>query len=268
MKGLLFSLVFLVGASTAHGQLNDNIFADQNEFTQDDFNDVSKDLGAGFSFTTNSGGSSLGSLWGVELGLVLGVTEASNIERIAKENSGDDENLGYIPSGGLVAGVALPFGIGFEANLIPEVEISDVSISNYALAARWEITDMIPLAGSFSPLKLALRASYGDSNFEYSADAERANIDISNTEIAAIAGFNLFVAEPYVSFSHVRTSTDLNAESRGLAKPVEVALDSNITATKFTAGMLFKLTFLRLGLEYANFDTGVDRYTAKLSFKI
>jgi hypothetical protein len=126
---------------------------------------------------------------------------------------------------------------------------------------------MIPLAGSFSPLKLALRASYGDSSFEYQDETERANIDIANTEIAAIAGFNLFVAEPYVSLSHIRTSTDLNAESRSVI-PAEVSLDSDITATKFTAGVLFKLTIMRLGLEYANFDTGVNRYTAKLSFKI
>jgi hypothetical protein len=82
VKGLFFSLVFLMGATTAYGQFDDTIFLE--DFNQEDFNDVSKDLGAAFSFTTNSGGSSLGKLWGVELGLVLGVTEASNIERIAR----------------------------------------------------------------------------------------------------------------------------------------------------------------------------------------
>lgn len=265
MKGLLFSLVFLMGASNAYGQFEDTIFLQ--DFDQQDFNDVSKDLTGAFSFTTNSGGSSLGKLWGVELGLVLGVTDASNIERIARENTGDDEDLGYIPSGGLIAGVALPFGIGLEANIIPELDVSDVSISNFAIAARWEITDMIPLAGSFSPLKLALRASYGNANFNYEDSTESADIDIENTEIAAIAGFNLFLVEPYVSLSHLRSSTDLDAESNSII-PAEVNLDSNLTATKFTAGVLFKLTILRLGLEYATFDTGVNRYTAKLSFKI
>ena len=265
MKGIFFSLIFFMSASHAYGQFDDSIFLE--DFTQEDFDSVSEEVGGAFSFTTNSGGSSLGKIWGVELGLVFGVTESANLNRIAEENTGEDQELGYIPTGGLIAGVALPFGIGFEANIIPDLDISDVGVSNFAIAARWEITDMIPLAGSFSPLKLALRASYGDSKFSYQDSLEEAEINVSNTEVAAIAGFNLFVAEPYISLSYLNSSTDLNAESRSIT-PLEVQYDSDFSTTKFTAGVLFKLTILRLGLEYTNFDTGVDRYTAKVSFKI
>ena len=269
MKELLFALflVGVMGTSSAYGQFNETIFL--NNFGQKKFDDVSKDLGAALSFTTNSGGASLGELWGVELGLVLGLTDASKIERIARENSGDDSNLGYLIYGGLIAGVALPFGIGFEANIIPELETSNVSLSNFAIAARWEITNRIPLVGSFSPLKLALRASYGDSNFKYQDSTEKANIDIKNTEIAAIAGFNLFLVEPYISLGYIKTSADLHAESkREESDSFGVSLDSDLDATKFTAGILFKLTVLRLGFEYARFNTDVNRYTAKLSIKI
>lgn len=269
MKHLLLSLVVIFGVYPAFSQIDQSIFLDSLNFDQSDFDDISKDLSGAFAFSTNSGGASLGKIWGVELGLVLGVTEGNNIQRIAEENTGEEQDdLGYLPSGGLVAGVGLPFGIGVEANIIPELEFSDITVSNYSLAVRWEITDMIPLVGSFSPLKLAIRASYGDANFQFQDETESADFNISNTEFAAIAGFNLFVAEPYISLSHLQSSTDLNAESRNALFPAEVSFDSRLKMTKFTAGVLFKLTVLRLGLEYVNFDTGVNRYTAKVSFKI
>lgn len=268
MKHFLTVLIVFLGASPAFSQVvDDSIFLDQ--FSRADFKDVSKDLGGAFAFSTNSGGASLGKLWGVELGLVFGVTDADNIKRIAENNSGEEQKeLSFLPTGGLVAGVGLPFGIGLEANIIPELKASDIKIANYAFAARWEITDMLPLVGSLSPLKLALRLSYGDANFNYQDNTESANFDISNTEIAAIAGFNLFVAEPYISIGHVKTSTDMNANSRNAIIPVNVDYNANLSSTKLTAGVLFKLTFLRLGLEYVNFDSGANRYTAKLSFKI
>jgi len=271
MKHFLLSLIILLGVTPAFSQFDDSIFLDN--FSRKDFRDVSKDLGGAFAFSTNSGGASLGKLWGVELGLAFGVTEGDNIKRIAEENSGEEQDsLSFIPSGGLIAGVGLPFGIGIEANIIPELDFSDVTVSNYSFAARWEVTEMLPLVGSFSPLKLALRLSYGDANFQYKDNTESANFDIKNTEIAAIAGFNLMIAEPYISVSRVESSSNLDASSTNpLADSLgigDVNYNADLTMTKLTAGVLFKLTFLRLGLEYVNFDTGVNRYTAKVSFKI
>ena len=274
---LLLLLLGLLGtaalAPPAHGEtinfIESSIFF--NGFDEEDFDDVSKDLGAAFAFSTNSGGSSLGKLWGIEAGLLFGVTNASNIARIVKEHSGKDQSeLARIPSGGLIAGVAFPFGIGIEANIIPKLDVSDASFSNSALAVRWEITDTTPLIGGFSPLKLALRASYGNSGFDYQDNTEKANFNIKNTEIAAIAGFNLFLVEPYISLGYLKTSVDLNAKSKSLLLeiPAEINLDSSLSTTKFTTGILFKLPIIRFGFEHVNFSGGVNRYTAKLSFKI
>lgn len=267
MKAILALLFITALGNHAYAQSADAIFTDLS-FDQRDFNDISKDLTGAFSFTTNSSASSLGSLWGVEVGLVAGVTPADNIKRIAEEKSGDaQDELKYLPSGGLIGGVALPFGIGFEANFIPKLEFGDASFSNTQLAARWEITDVVPIVGTFSPLKLAIRLSHGSARFDYISGEESADISLDTTEIAAMASVKLLLIEPYLNLSHVKSTADLNAESKNPAFPVSRSFDSSFKGTKLTAGLLFKLAIIRFGFEYSTLND-IERYTAKFSFKI
>lgn len=267
MKAILAILFITALGSQTYAQSSDAIFTDL-DFNQQDFSDMSKDLTGAFSFTTNSSASSLGSLWGFEVGLVAGITPADNIKRIAEEMSGDaQDELKYLPSGGLIGGVALPFGIGVELNLIPKLDFGDVSFSNTQIAARWEITNMIPIVGAFSPLKLALRLSHGNTGFDYSSGEESAEISLKSNEIAALASVNLILIEPYLSVSHVKSTGDLDAESKNPLFPLTRSFDSSFKGTKLTTGLLFKLALIRFGLEYSTLND-IERYTAKLSFKI
>jgi len=267
MKHSLIFSILLLFSTTAFSQFDESLFLDN--FSQEDFDGISKEFGAAFSFTKNSGGDSLGKIWGVELGLIVGVTEAPRLQQKIEENdpSGEQQDLGYIPSGGIVAGLSMPFGIGLELNYIPEFDFEGFGISNTAIALRWEITEILPLIEELTPLKISMRVAYGSANFNYQDDTENADININNTEFTLLAGLSLPAFEPYLSLGHIQGSTDLSAESRSFLIPVEVAYDSEFVATKLSAGALFKLSILRLGVEYSYFDFGVNRLNLKLSFK-
>jgi hypothetical protein len=276
-KKVLLSLVSLLFVATANAQ-SDSIFTDDN-FGKEEFDLASKDLTSAFLHTTNSGGSSLGNIWGFEVGLVFGGLESDNLRTAAESASGEpQDDLKYLPYAGLIGGVSLPFGIGAEVSLIPEVDIGegDGSFGSYSGSLRWTVTDFIPLVGSFSPLKITARLSYGTTDFVYETSLnggtskETAEFNIENTEYGVTAGFNLFILEPYVGLSHVSSKSSMDAATTNPIIPVnlrEKNLRSSLSGTRGMVGLLFKLPLLRFGLEMSNYQ-GVNRYTGKISFKI
>lgn len=275
-KKVLLTLASLSFVATASAQ-NDAIFTDAN-FGKAEFDLASKDLAAAFVHTTNSGGSSLGSIWGVEAGLVFGAVESNNLRAAAENASGEpQEDLKYLPYAGIIAGVAMPFGIGAELSFIPDVDIGsgEGSFGSYSGSIRWSLTDFVPLAGSFSPLKIVARASYGSTDFNYETSLnggskETADFNITNTEFGLTAGFNLFILEPYIGLSTVKSKTSLDAVTTNPLIPInlrEKNLRASPSGTRAIVGLLFKLPLLRFGLEMSNYQ-GVNRYTGKISLKI
>lgn len=251
-----------------------NIFTDKN-FGQDEFNLISKDLSSAFAHTTNSGGSSLGKIWGVEAGIVAGILEANNLKEIAEQVSGETQDeLAYLPYAGIIAGVSLPFGIGGEMSMIPSTDLGDGSLSNLSTSLRWSVTDFIPIVGTFSPVKIVARMSVGKTEMDYTfsttgSSTEKADFSIKNTEFGLTAGFNMFIVEPYIGLSTVKTKSTIHA-STDLALPgveTDRTLTSDISGMRTIAGVLLKLPLLRIGLEYSNMQSS-NRYTLKISLKI
>jgi len=275
-KKILFIIISLSFVTAANAQ-SDAIFTDE-DFGAAEFNLASKDLSSAFLHTNNSGGSSLGSIWGVEAGLVFGAVESDNLRAAAEAASGDpQDDLKYLPYAGIIAGVALPLGIGAEVSFIPDVEIGsgDGSFGSYSGSLRWSVTDFIPFVGSFSPLKITARASYGSTDFSYETSLnggskETADFSIKNTEFGVTAGFNLFILEPYIGLSTVKSKLRLDAETTNPLIPVnlrEKNLRSDPSGTRAMLGLLFKFPLIRFGLEMSNYQ-GVNRYTGKISLKI
>jgi len=276
-KKILLILSSFIFVATASAQTDGSVFTNEN-FGKEEFDLASKDLTAAFIHTTNSGGSALGSLWGVEVGLVFGALESDNLRAAAESASGEDqEDLKYLPYAGIIAGVALPFGIGAEVSMVPEVEIGsgEGSFGSFSGSLRWSITDMIPLVGTFSPLKITALASYGSTDFNYetslgAGSTEAADFNIKNTEIGVVAGFNLFLLEPYIGLSSVSSKSNLNATSDNSFLPLDQrtrSFSSSPSGARTKLGVLFKLPLLRFGLELSNYQ-GVNRYTGKISLKI
>lgn len=270
-----FALVFLF-SSLSFAQ--SNIFTN-NSFDDEDFRRISKDLASSFVHTTNSGGSSLGSVFGFEVGLVFGGVESKYLKDQAEEITGEEQDqFQYLPYAGLIAGVSLPAGIGAEASVIPKVQIGDDDgeFSNYSGSLRWTVTDIIPIVGTFSPLKITAKASYNETSLYYTYDGsgtstETADFSISNFEYGAVVGVNLVVVEPYVGVTHVKTSSKLDATTDYVSPLPGLVIEdqhfeADLEGTRIQAGVLLKLALFRFGLELSNLQ-GVNRYTAKLSLK-
>ncbi len=279
----MFKQMLLIIAAfgfTTQAFAQDNIFTNLDEFGAKEFELVSEDLSAAFVHTTNSGGSSLGSIWGVEAGIVAGILEADNLQSIAEDISGESQDeLAYLPYAGIAAGIALPFGIGGELSMVPEVDLGDGSFSNLSTRLRWSITDMIPLVGSFSPVKIAAHASYGQTDMDYTFSLtgnskETAAFEMKNTEIGVTAGFNMFLIEPYIGLSTVRGKSSLNATTSGaipsgpgIPQIGDQNRSASVNGTRAVLGVLLKLPLLRFGLEASTLHSST-RYTFKMSLKI
>lgn len=272
LKKIALSIAALTFSFSAFGQ--DNIFTDAG-FSQENFKLASKDLVSAFAHTTNSGGSSLGSLWGVEAGVVFGALDADNLTKAAKSVSNDvPDEFKYIPYAGIVAGVALPFGIGGELSFVPKTSVGDGSFANQSIGLRWAITDMVPLVGSWSPLKITARAAFGSADFKSSFSAtggstETVDFELKNTEFGVTAGFNFFLVEPYLGLSTVKSSSDLAATS-DISLPginPNARFSADLSGARTILGVLLKLPLLRIGLEMSNMQS-TTRYTAKISLKI
>lgn len=279
MKKILFLVLMFTGTSTF--AQSDNIFTDA-EFDAQDFENASKDLAAAFVHTTNSGASSLGKVFGFEVGLVFGAAESKYLKAIAKEiaddpDNEDIDNFSWVPYAGLVGAFSMPYGLGVEASVIPKIDFEDDSyFKHLSGSVRWTITDIFPVIGSFSPLKLTAKVSYGQTDLYYKTNAtststETADFSISNFEYGLVAGANLVFLEPYVGVSSVKTQSELYAET-DYVSPIPGVIINNrefktdLKSARYLAGLLFKFPLFRFGLEYSNLHT-VDRYTAKLAFK-
>lgn len=272
MIKLLIALAFVHSSSALAA---DNIFTSP-DFVKEDFKTIMKDLSGAFSHTTNSGGANLGTVFGVEAGIVAGAIEADNFKGVAERLSGQvQEDLKYLPSGGIAAGIALPMGFGAELSMIPNIDFKDGSFSNTSLAARWSVTDMFPLVGSFSPIKIALRGSYGIADLHYNFsltanDQEQVDIKLKSTEIGAVAGFNLIFLEPYIALSSVESKGELDAivklSAGGFNQSTKIAETADHSGMKTALGILFKMPLIRIGLEYSTLNS-VNRYTAKIALK-
>ncbi len=244
-------------------------------FDQEDADAVYKDLTSAFAPTAVSGASSLGKIFGVELGLVISASRAPNTERVV-QSYGSDFEIPAIPTAGISGIFTLPYGIGIEGSFVPKVDISDYgSFESLNIGARWTITDMFPM-GFF---KIAVRGSYLSSKASLTQEedtgtpgigivTETADFAVDITEMGAVIGFNLKVVEPYIGFSNLSSDGTIQAQgtSSGGASIPNIDEASSISGTRAYAGVLFKLPVMRLGAEVATFED-IERASIKIAFK-
>jgi hypothetical protein len=243
-------------------------------FDQEDADKVFKDLTSAFAPTTVSGASSLGKVFGVELGLVVSASQAPNTQEVI-DSYGSDFDIPGIPMAGISGIVTLPYGIGIESTIIPKIDIGDEgSFESLNLGARWTITDMFPMG----LLKIAVRSSLikSKATFNYEEDGglafgtvnETADFDIEVFEVGAVIGLNFKVVEPYIGASDLQAKGNIFATGTSSIQGNLATIDEDAEAAgiRAYAGVLFKLPLLRIGAEVATFED-VARGSVKIAFK-
>lgn len=245
------------------------------ELTSSDLEKIVDEMSANFAFTSVSGASSLGRLYGFEIGIIAGMTQTPEVEKLAKEQDpGADAE--QIPHGMIFAALTVPFGITVEGGLIPEIGSDDVKFKTMGLAGKWTITDLF---FSDLPVTLAARAHITQTKLSFEQVLDNAstggpkdvNIAFDNTVIGTqlIASKNLGIVEPYVGIGFLQADGTLDAEGSytifGTGGTAKDKKSSSASGTQFLLGAELKLIFFKAGLEYSN-HLGTDRLSGKLAF--
>lgn len=228
---------------------------------------IIEELSGNFTFTSVSGASPLGSVFGLEIAAVVGMTKTDEIARLATEASpGADADR--IPHGGILAMMSVPFGITAEATFIPEVGNDEFKFKNMGIAAKWSLTSgLIEL-----PFSLAVKAHFmkTELTFEQTVSGVPATIEFDNTTTGAmvLVSKNLVIVEPYFGVGMIKGDGDFSVTgTSSFFTSGTQSHGSNVTGTQLLAGVEANLLIFKAGAEISS-QFGVTRYSLKagLSF--
>lgn len=245
--------------------------------TQDDFNSIMRELSANATLHNVAPPSSMGSIFGFELGIVGGAAATPDIDGLVKKTS-SGTSVGYLPHVGLIGAVTVPFGITGELAFIPKVDTGDIKFQQLAVALKWTLTDtLLPVL----PVNIAVRGFMTKTEFSFqqiinNASTGGLDVNASVTHDNTVSGLQLMVSpkfipviEPYAGIGAIKANAKLgvNAATGTLFDFTNAqSAETSPTSTQVFLGVEARMLLVALGFEYSRiFDT--NTYTGKLSFK-
>lgn len=264
MIGAVAATAFLISTFSTKAQA-DLVLT---QITEGDFREISREISNNFTHTSVSGASSLGSLYGFQLGLVYGMTKTPNLNNYA-QRSANSSDIKQIPHGGLLGVVTIPMGISFEALYLPSTGPKELKGKNTSLAVKWTLTDMI----LDLPVALAVKGFYTNASLKTEQTVSGGNQNINLTD--KMMGFEVLVSqtfgivEPYVGLIQSRADVDMSVSGSGSVFSTSYTAGQNAStrtsSTGYLLGAELKLLFFHAGAEFTRVF-GANRYTAKLAF--
>ena len=242
-----------------------SVFAKSPQFTNIDDADmkvIANAMGSNFTHSSLMGASKLGTVFGFQAGVFVASTDTSKLNTLVKENAGAE--LKNLYNAGLMGAVGIPFGISFEATVVPTLKNNSSSLDSSSAAIKWNINDVIPVL----PVNLALRGVTSNANFSFNQTVSGTTAKISNE--TSVTGVQLLfspmipVIEPYIGVGALSSEDTLKGPA-GIFTGGVTKMTKKVTGTQTLAGVEVNLLLLKLGLEYSNaFDN--SRVAFKLSF--
>lgn len=265
MKNFIILLSFIILPLNTFAQPSfDNI-------TESDFEGISKEFSANFAHRPISPASSMGQIFGFEVGLVAGITEASKVEEISKREAPTEDPLDKLAHVGILAAVSVPFGLTPELVVFPEQEFGDLTFGHYSLGLKWTFSQFLSLP--LIDLAARVHTSKTDVSFTDNVDGVNTTVNLENTTsgITLLASASLLVIEPFIGFGYVSRNTDLGAT--GTARIFNTTFTTSATSssdgssTQLIAGVQANLLLLRVAAQYENlFGTSVTSAKITLGF--
>jgi hypothetical protein len=239
--GLLL-LVFINSYSFASISLN--------SLSQSEFKNISEEFSANFTHTVVAPASSLGKIFGFEVGVMAGAIDSESLKDLVKQAGGDD--MSYIPHAGITGQLSIPFGITLEANLLPSVDLQDFEYSVYSLGARWTFTDSIKVI----PLSIAARVFYTTAELGYTQAVSGGSSNVTFSDsiygLTVLASKDFIFIEPYVGFGIVEASAKM--EYSGSSSIFNFTSSKSETAdfsgTQLIVGAKVSLLLFKIAAEY------------------
>lgn len=234
---------------------------------ESDFKKLLGDFSANSLHTSVSGAGTLGDIFGFEVGLVAGLTNTPEIDRLAQEVSASNE-ADRLPHAEILGLLSVPLAITVEGGFVPKVGSDEFKYGTFSLGAKWTPTELF-----FElPVDLAIKAQMTSAKVEFESVVSGVNTKYEfENKVFALTAFvskDFIFAVPYLGLGTVSAQGDLSATGAAIFDPSYTASASakeKDTSSLILLGSEFKFLMLKFGLEYARlFNT--DRYTGKFSF--
>lgn len=269
MKKILFPL--LVSLSTA-------AFADieLDNLSKKDVENVTTEFAANFSHTSVNAPETNG-LWGVEVGVIGGATGSPKLKDVVNDAGGDGSDFKTIYHAGLLVRAHFPLDLFAEVTVLPEREISDVTVNASSLSVGWNFGSFFGL-----PLDLAVGASTSSHDVEFKQTIN--NASTGNTPVDSTIALDgstrvlwvgvsktfLFVT-PYLKVGSARQESDIRVKGQGSIFNQTFTsaqkADADKTGGYLVTGANLQFAFFKLGFEWGQ-TMGVRRASGKISFDI
>lgn len=260
MKKIIGSL-FLLSALQA--------FADPSftGITNSDFDSITKEFSANFTHSSMLGPSKMGTILGVQVGLIAGQTGTPNTDAIVKRSGGS--GLENLYNAGLLGAIGIPMGIAFEAVIIPKLTTSGASLNSTSFAVKWNINEVVPVL----PVNLALRGFYSNASFEFGQTVGATAVTVSSktkvTGLQLLISPMLPVVEPYLGVGLLSGTNELGVTgTTSIFDPAYSTAQSEtktVSATQMVAGIDVNLLIMKIGAEVSQ-SFGATRTSVKLAF--
>ena len=238
------------------------------QISKNDFEQIAREVSANFTHTSVSGASSLGSVLGLQFGLVLGQTKTPNLNTLVKR--GDPNlNVDEIIHGGLLGQVSIPAGVTFEGLILPSVGSADFKARNTSLGVKWTLTQLL----LDLPVDVAVKAFYTKASLHTKQRVggvdQTIDFDDKMLGFAVLVSKNLGIVEPYFGLLQNKATSDMSynggANIFSSTYTTSQSASVNLHTTGYVLGAEVKLLFFNAGAEFTRIF-GTNRYTAKLAF--
>jgi len=225
-----------------------------------------REFSGNFVFSSVSGAGALGKLFGVEVGVVGGLTTTDEIDKLAKQ-ADPDVDASKIPHGGLLARLSVPLGLTGELLYLPTIgKKEEFAFNTMGLAVKWTITDTLLEL----PVDLALRGHFSKSKLQFSQNlGTPIDVDFDDTTmgLTALVSKSFIVVAPYAGIGYVKGDGDFKLSASG-STFFDTLVDSRSasdSSLQYLAGVEVNLLFLKLGAEFSH-QLDVNRFTLKTAF--
>ena len=229
-----------------------------NSISDEDMETIAKGMGANFTHNSMMGASKLGTVFGFQVGVVAAQTAVPDINDIAKANGGELKNL-Y--NAGMMGAVGIPFGISFEAVVMPKTKTDGAEAEATSLGLKWNINDVIPVL----PVNLALRGVHSTAEFSFEQSGATVNNETTVSGVQLLFSPMIPVIEPYIGVGQLQAKNELGITTGTIFDSGAAKDSKTVSSTQFLAGAEVNLLLLKLGAEYSQ-AFGNSRYGIKLSF--
>jgi hypothetical protein len=232
-----------------------------NNLTKSDVENVAREFSANFAHTGVSAPETDG-LWGVEIGVLAGKTATPDLSDVVEKSGGNGSDVENLYHAGAMARVHLPFDLFAEVNLLPEQELSDITVKNTSYEVGWNAGGYFGL-----PLDVAFGINFANSDFSFKQTSPTSTVDLaSQTRIMWVGvSKSILIFTPYAKVGSVSAETDLDATGSILGYTASQSESVTNSGSYLAVGANIQLAFLKLGAEYSRI-MDVSRSSAKLSF--